>query len=134
MQDPQGAVAYATCALASLHNQKSQYAQGSQHSDAHPGRTEAETYYDNAFWELANSRTVNNKYSETDAIAALHLISYWLFLGGSGHWQVSLDIACEWLASTQIDDNPELTFQRFSPAAKFAAQATIVRIRFAGNI
>ena len=122
------AVTHASCALASLHNKSIRVARGLDHPDLDPQYSTASQFYNKAYYLLFNDRTVPVAYSELDAFAALQLVSYWLLSGGTGHWPMLLNVACEWLASTGITthENPRMAFLELNDVAKFTAKITMV--------
>lgn len=71
---------------------------------------------------------MNGHYTDTDAITAVYLIAFSTLSGGSTNWTTMLEVACDWLAQTGIheEQNPKLTLLSMSPAARFAAKATMV--------
>lgn len=75
-----------------------------------------------------NKKTMGGQYSHHDAVAAIYLVSFSILSGGSTNWTHMLEVACEWLSQTGIheDQNPKLTLMNMSPAARFAAKATMV--------
>ncbi len=75
-----------------------------------------------------NSKTMNGRYTETDAITAVYLIAFSTLSGGSTNWTTMLEVACDWLAQTGIheEQNPKLTLLSMSAAGRFAAKATMV--------
>ena len=124
VQEPHGAVTNAVCALASLHNTRAQ----SFGTGQEPALSKC--FYDEALFQLENRRHLHGQYSESDAIAALQLVSYSLFSGGVTSWQTALATACDWLAQTGIvnDDNPKLTMLNMSLAGRFAVKVTMVSL------
>jgi hypothetical protein len=125
VQEPQGAVTNAVCAIANLHYTRTRLSQGIPIAD--PEQT-ARGFYDDAFRQLMEKKRLHRQYSESDAIASLQLVNYSLFAGGSPDWQQPLAIACEWLAQTGITsiENPKLAMLSMSMAARFAVKATMV--------
>lgn len=90
-------------------------------------------FYNRALWLLMQGPQTNGtgQYSERDAVAAVQLIAYSLLGVGSTDWQIPLECACEWLSQTGLntEENPKLVLLNMSPAARFAAKATMVRIQ-----
>lgn len=105
-------------------------AQGLEAPDPNPDRSTAKYFYDQSFYQLANAKQLRGHYSENDAIAALHLISFSLISGGTTDWQGVLGIALEWLGQTGIvqDENPKLALLSMSFAARCAVKLTLVSI------
>lgn len=122
MREPQGPIAHAVCALASLHFARTNGLDAvAQHNAAKP-------FYEHAYFQLASAMQLNGQYSESDAVAAIHLVAYSLLSGGAAEWPPMLEIACEWLAQTQLltEENPKLVMMNMSPTGRFAAKATMV--------
>lgn len=128
MQEPRGAVTSAVCALASLHYTRTRVAQGLEAPDPNPEHSNATYFHDEAFFQLATSRQLRGNYSESDAIAALHLISFSQLSGGMSDWQPAFAVASEWLAQTGLanDESPKLTLRGMNPASQLAVKATVV--------
>src|ERR1700732_3722862 len=127
LEEPQGAVTNAMCALASLHNSRMQVA---QFSDPTPEQSLAEYFYNQAWTLLASSKQMLGHYTESDAIAALHLVSYSLLSRGLTDWRSMLEVACEWLSQTGItvDEDPKYAMSNMTSARQFALKATMVRL------
>lgn len=127
MQDPQGPVTNAVCALASLHYTQMRIAQGLEAPDPNLDRSNARYFQGESYFQLASAKQLRG-YNESDAIAALHLICYAQLSGGTTDWQPVLTIACDWLTQTGLpkDDNPKLTYRNMSPTAKLAVRATLL--------
>lgn len=110
--------------------------------DADPHQATASQFYDRAFWQLANASArcsslqqppVHGEslgYTEAEALAALHLVAYFLMQGGVGDWPAHLDVAREWLVQTGLpadnNEDPKQMLMRMSDAAQLAAKVTIV--------
>lgn len=127
LSEPQGAVTHAICALSSLHSARLRISRGLEVPNPHPERSIPKYFYDQAAMQLMTSKTMGGHYSEKDAIAALYLVGFSTLSGGSTNWLTMLDIACEWLSETGIQDeqNPKLTLRNMSDMSRFAAQATM---------
>ncbi|KAH9950003.1 fungal-specific transcription factor domain-containing protein, partial [Amylocystis lapponica] len=125
--EPRGAVATTICALSSLYSARSHIAQDLEPSETNPEQGMAKLFFDQALYQLINNKTLNGQYAETDAVAAVQLVSFSLLSGGWKDWTAVLEIACDWLAQTRIheEQNPKLTLLSMSPAARFAARATM---------
>jgi hypothetical protein len=97
--------------------------------DPNPNHSFTKFLYDQAFFQLINANHLNGAYTETDAIAALHLTSFSLLSDGWTNWVSTLQIAQDWLASTgiQTEDNPRLFVANMSNGSAYAAKATMVR-------
>ncbi|KAL1752404.1 fungal-specific transcription factor domain-containing protein [Schizophyllum commune] len=127
MQDPQSAVTHAVCALASLHYTQMRVAQGLEAPDANAVHTNTRFFQEECHFQLASAKQMRG-HNESDAIAALHLVSYAQMSGGAVDWQPLLVIACDWLQQTGLpkDENPKLQYRDMSPAAKLAVRATLL--------
>ena len=92
----------------------------------------ARQFYNRALYRLMHAPQTNGlgQYSDSDAVAAVQLIAYSMLGGGSTDWQPPFEIACEWLGQTGLynEENPKLTLLSMSPAGRFAAKATMVRV------
>lgn len=104
-------------------------AQGLEAPDPKPEHSNATYFHDEAFFQLATAKQLRGSYSEGDAIAALHLVSYSQLSGGVTNWQRVFAVACEWLVQTGLpeDENPKLKLHAMSSTAQLAAKATLVR-------
>lgn len=124
--DPRGPVANAIYALSSMYYTRMQLAQGFKTLE--PSPEQSEDFYDQARYQLMNNKTLNGLYSESDAIAAVQLISYSCLSGGQKDWVPQLDVGCDWLAQTRIheEQNPKLTLLAMNHASRFAAKAIMV--------
>ncbi|KAH7884373.1 fungal-specific transcription factor domain-containing protein [Phlebopus sp. FC_14] len=125
LQDPQGPVTNAICALASLHNMRVRAARGLEPMNHTLENSRAIMFYDTAHAQLYKNRQI--LLSEADAIAALHLLSFSLCSGGVTDWRTMLDIANEWMVQTGVTthENPKLAMMNMSPAARLALKATM---------
>lgn len=129
IRDPVGVVTNAICALAALHKSQMRVAEGLEDPSAENSLFSlSKQYYDQAWWQLLDSRRRHHRYMEQDATAAIHLVSYWLFCGGGGEWQAPLNVACDWLAESPLTTvaNPRLQWLQLNPSARFTAQMTMV--------
>jgi hypothetical protein len=125
LQDPQGPLTNAICALASLHNMRIRAARGLEPINNTLENSPAMTFYDTAHAQLYKTR--QGVLTEVDAIAALHLLSFSLFSGGMTDWRAMLDVANDWMVQTGITthENPKLAMMSMSPAARLALKATM---------
>ncbi len=89
-------------------------------------------FYDRALYMLVHAPQTNGtgQYSDSDAMAAVLLISYAVLGGGTMDWATPLEYACEWLGQTGIynEENPKLTLLNMSATARFAAKGIMVRL------
>ncbi|KAI0326960.1 hypothetical protein GY45DRAFT_1309636 [Cubamyces sp. BRFM 1775] len=129
--EPNGAVAYSLCALAALHHARVRMARGADPIAEDPDNENAPSrqFYDRALYRLMHAPQTNGtgQYSDSDAIAAIQLVSYAVLGGGTMDWTAPLDFACEWLGQTGIynEENPKLTLLGMSATGRFAAKATM---------
>jgi hypothetical protein len=129
VREPVGVVTNAICALAALHKSQMRVAEGLEDPNADNSLYSlSRQFYDQAWWQLLDSRQRHGRYTEQDATAAIHLVSYWLFCGGGGNWQSPLDVAGDWLAESPLINgtNPRLQWLQLSPSGRFTAQMTMV--------
>ncbi|KDQ57064.1 hypothetical protein JAAARDRAFT_207410 [Jaapia argillacea MUCL 33604] len=126
VQQPRGAVTNAICALASLHYTLSHASQDPDLAED-PDISMANQWYDQAYIQLATSKHFHGHYTESDAVAALHLVNYSLLGGGSIDWVPMLEVAKEWLSHTGLvqDENPTLRFLGMSYSEQFVARVTL---------
>jgi len=126
LQEPQGPVTNAVCALASLHCKRRRVAEGLEAPDAN--EDQSKLFYDEASFQIAAGKQVRGHYTESDAIAALHLISYSMLSGGVVDWRTVLAVGYEWLAQIRIaaDENPALTLLAFSVTGRCAIKTIMV--------
>lgn len=115
LQEPQGAITNAVCALASLHCKRRRIAEGLESPDPNPDLSPAKLFYDGAGFQIASTKQLLGHYTENEAIAALHLITYSLLSGGAVDWRVPLAVGYDWLTQTglPVDGNPILTMLTF---------------------
>lgn len=105
-------------------------AQGVDPLNANPDHSAAKYFHDEAYFQLVNSKQIRGHHVESDAIAALHLVSYSLFSGGVTDWQPVLVMACDWLTDTglAVSENPKLALSNMSATAKLAVKITLVGV------
>jgi hypothetical protein len=104
--------------------------QVAQFSDPKPEHAFAQYFYNESWTHLANSKQTLGHYTDSDAIAALLLVSYSLLSRGMADWRYMLEVACEWLSQTGItvDENPKYTMSNMTSSRQFALKATMVRL------
>ncbi|CDO71850.1 hypothetical protein BN946_scf184939.g74, partial [Trametes cinnabarina] len=131
--DHNGPVALSLCALAALHHARAKMARSPDIPAEDPDSEQAPSrqFYDRALYRLVHAPQTNGtgQYADSDAVAAIQLVSYSTLGGGTMDWTRPLEVACEWLAQTGIynEENPKLMLFGMSPAGRFAAKATMVR-------
>ncbi|KAJ7707437.1 fungal-specific transcription factor domain-containing protein [Mycena rosella] len=128
VQEPRGAVTNAVCALASLHYTRMRVSHGFEAPDPNPEHSTSKYFHDEAYFQLHNAKQVHGSYSESDAIAALHLVWYSQLSGGTTDWQPVFTVACDWVAQ-QTDlltsDNPKLALQSLPAAGQLIVKLTL---------
>ncbi|TFK27792.1 hypothetical protein FA15DRAFT_132708 [Coprinopsis marcescibilis] len=100
-QENRGAPAYAIYALADLHQTQMRISQGLEAPQSSQAST-ANYLYQEALFKLKSNRDNGNGWSESDAIAALHLVSYSHLSGGNADWQEPFEILCSWLLQSNL--------------------------------
>jgi hypothetical protein len=128
VEEPRGAVTNAVCALAALHYRRMRIAQGLEAPDPNPEHSMAKFFHDEAYYQLVNAKQLRGHYNESDAIAALHLVSFSLLSGGNTDWRTVLTVALDWLGQTGLagDENPRLAMFNMSFASRCALKKTMV--------
>lgn len=103
-------------------------AEGLEAPDLNPQHSTAKYFYDEAYFQLANAQQIRGHYTESDVIAALHLVYFSQLSGGSMDWMPVLSIALDWLAQIGIPDeeDPKLMLSTLSVAAQIAVKGTMV--------
>ncbi|KAG6373392.1 hypothetical protein JVT61DRAFT_6541 [Boletus reticuloceps] len=122
-QNPQGPLANAICALASLHDMRIRVARGLEPVNSTLENSPAIMFYDTAHAQLYKSR--EGALTEEDANAALHLLGFSLFSGGVTDWQPMLDIANDWMVQTGIPahENPKLAINEHEPSCTTSTES-----------
>jgi hypothetical protein len=82
-----------------------------------------------AFFKLENSKNTDGTWSDNDAIAALHLVSFSQLSGGSIDWEIPFNIMSQWLMQQNLvqlnAENPWMAFLALSPLAQLLVKATL---------
>ncbi|KAG6841433.1 hypothetical protein C0991_011103 [Blastosporella zonata] len=127
MQEPRGAVTNAVCALASLHLTRMRVAQGLEAPDPNPEHSNAAYFHDEAYFQLETAKAMNNMYTDSEAMAALHLVCYSQLSGGTAEWEQAFFVMCEWLSQTGLlsDENPAITLRTMSATAQLLVKSTL---------
>ncbi|KAJ7170903.1 fungal-specific transcription factor domain-containing protein [Mycena crocata] len=128
VQEPRGAVTNAVCALASLHYTRMRVAHGLEAPDPNPETSTAKYFHDEAYFQLHNAKQLRGSYSESDAIAALHLVWFSQLSGGATDWQPVFAVACDWVAQQTdllTNDNPKLALQNLPAAGQLIVKLTL---------
>ena len=128
MQEPEGAVTDAVCALASLHHLRMRVARGLDPPDANPEQSVPRYFHDAAYFQLVNAKQLRGRYNENDAMAALHLVSFSVLSGGMTDWRPVLAVALDWLGQTGLaaDENPRLAMLNMNFASQCALKLVLV--------
>ncbi|KAK7033348.1 Zn(2)-C6 fungal-type domain-containing protein [Favolaschia claudopus] len=128
VQEPRGAVTNAVCALASLHYTRMRVSHGLEPPETNPEHSTAKYFHDEAYFQLHNAKQVRGSYSESDAIAALHLVWFSQLSGGATDWQPVFAVACDWLAQ-QTDlitsDDPQRALANLSIEGQLIVKLTL---------
>jgi len=124
-EEPQGALTNAICSLASLYSTRVRVAQGLEAPESNHEQSAAKYFQGEAYMQLVNTKQMRQSYSESDVLAALHLVVFSQMSGTVMDWQESLTVAYDWLAETGLptNDNP-----RNSLSTMTAVQQLIVKI------
>ncbi|KAF5382023.1 hypothetical protein D9615_004431 [Tricholomella constricta] len=127
LQEPRGAVTNAVCALASLHYTRMRVAQGLEAPDPNPEHSNATYFHDEAYFQLETAKQLRGAYTESEAVAALHLVCYSQLSGGTTGWQPAFVVMCEWLTQTGLltDENAAITLHTMSTTAQLLVKATL---------
>ncbi|GJJ08388.1 hypothetical protein Clacol_002603 [Clathrus columnatus] len=128
VREPTGVVATSICALAALHQSLIRATEGLEDpSSEHSQNAISKQFHDRTWWLLQQSRQRLGRYTEQDATAAIHLVTYSLLSGGTTDWEVPLNVTSEWLSETPLNtfQNPRLQWLQQSPSARFTAQMTM---------
>ena len=128
MQEPRGAPSYAIYALADLHLTQMRISQGLEAPQSGQAST-AHYMYQEALFKLKANRDNGNGWGESDAIAALHLVSYSQLSGGSADWQEPFDILCAWLLQSNLSlagENARAILQSMSVASQLLVKLIMV--------
>jgi len=99
--EPRGACAFAISALADFHQTQMRIAQGLEAPQSNQN-SHTHYLYGEALSKLNANRDNGNGWSESDALAALHLVSFAHLSGGSADWQEPFDILCAWLMQSNL--------------------------------
>lgn len=103
-------------------------AQGLEAPDPHPEHSNAAYFHNEAFFQLDAAKQMRGSYSESDAVAALHLVSFTQLAGGTRDWQPAFHVVSEWLGQTGLpaSENPVVTLRAMNPTAQLVVKATLV--------
>ncbi|OAX42477.1 hypothetical protein K503DRAFT_346650 [Rhizopogon vinicolor AM-OR11-026] len=125
LQDPQGPVANAISALVALHCTRTRMVHGHRAPNSNLENSPEIRFYDSAHQQIYRNK--QTMLSESDANAAIQMLSFSLVSGGVTDWRPMLDIASEWLVRTGIttNDNPKLMMMNMNEASRLALKATM---------
>ena len=86
-----------------------------------------------AFFKLENNKNTDGTWSDNDAIAALHLVSFSQLSGASIDWEIPFNILSQWLMQQNLvqsnSGDPWMTFLALSPLAQILVKATLVSLK-----
>jgi hypothetical protein len=105
-------------------------AHGLEAPETNPEHSTAKYFHDEAYFQLHNAKQVRGSYSESDAIAALHLVWFSQLSGGATDWQPVFAVACDWVAQQTdllTNDNPKLALQSLPVTGQLIVKLTLVR-------
>ncbi|KAG8953152.1 hypothetical protein FRC04_003100 [Tulasnella sp. 424] len=125
IRDPLGPVTNAICSLSSLHDTRLRIAHGQLHPEDPHAHDIAQKLYHDTVIQLSKKA---GKFTAVEAIASLHLLSFWLFCGGGGDWASALGMAGDWLMGTELVKDgvdPIEVLEKWPPVQRFAAQAIL---------
>jgi len=75
-----------------------------------------------ALFKLESNKNTNGTWSDNDAIAALHLVSFSQLSGGGIDWEIPFNILSQWLLQQNLVqqnvENPWMAFLALSPLAQ----------------
>ncbi|TFK70315.1 hypothetical protein BDN72DRAFT_839168 [Pluteus cervinus] len=103
-------------------------AQGLELPGLETERSQAAYFHDEAVFQLTTAKQHHGSYNESDAIAALHLVSYSQMSGCKDDWQRIYAVACEWVAQTGLfleDSNPRRIFDGLSSTGQLIVKITL---------
>ena len=129
VREPVGVVTHTICTLAALHKSQMRVMEGLEDRQAENSLYGVlRRFYNQTWWQLLDSRQWHRGYTEQDATAAIHLVSYWLFCGGGREWPLPLEVVCSWLGNSLLNTAPNVRLQwlQLSASTRFTAQMTMV--------
>ncbi|KAK2463418.1 hypothetical protein APHAL10511_004504 [Amanita phalloides] len=126
-QNPKGAVTNAVCALSSLHLVQAGILRGLDSPESSMEQSKATYFREEAYFQINSSRQLHGTYTESDAIAALHLVSFSQLSGGQVPWQDAFAVLCDWLIQTTLPsaENPCVVYNNMSTMSQYIVKATI---------
>ncbi|KAH7913770.1 fungal-specific transcription factor domain-containing protein [Hygrophoropsis aurantiaca] len=124
LDDPQGPVANSICALASLHYTRSPAALGAEIANTSLDNSQTMLFHNSTVAELSRRQ---GHISDSDAIAALHLLTFSILSGGVTDWRLMNNMASIWLSQTGItaNENPKLAMMSMSSIGRLALKKTM---------
>lgn len=127
-QNPKGAVTNAVCALSSLHLAQTKILQGLDSPESSMEQSKATYFRDEAYFQISSSRQLHGSYTEGDAVAALHLVSFSQLSRGQFPWQDAFAVLCDWLIQTTLPsaENPCMVYNNMSSFSQYIVKAAIV--------
>ncbi|KAF8638347.1 hypothetical protein AX17_002366 [Amanita inopinata Kibby_2008] len=126
-QDPKGAVTNAVCALSSLHSAQLRISQGLELPESNRGHTKATYFRDEAYFQINSSRQLHGSYTDSDAIAALHLISFSQLSGGQSPWLDAFSVLSDWIIQTTLPsaEDPRIVYDNMRAIEQFIVKSTL---------
>ncbi|PFH52943.1 hypothetical protein AMATHDRAFT_55813 [Amanita thiersii Skay4041] len=126
-QEPKGAVTNAVCALSSLHFVQMRISQGLEMQNPSREQTKATYFRDEAFFQISSSRQLHGRYTDSDAIAALHLVTFSQLSGGQYPWHDAFSILNDWLVQAALPSatNPRLIYENMSNVGQYAVKVIL---------
>jgi len=133
-QNPKGAVTNAVCALSSLHLAQTKILQGLDSPESSMEQSKATYFRDEAYFQISSSRQLHGSYTEGDAVAALHLVSFSQLSRGQFPWQDAFAVLCDWLIQTTLPsaENPCMVYNNMSSFSQYIVKAAISLDIYAG--
>lgn len=114
-------------AISALHDIRMRHAEGLEGGHLRNINSH-EILYGKVKEQLQQAISAGARLTEAEGIAALHIVSWWLFEGGHGDWAGALRIAGDWYEQESRffgADTPLESFLKMSPEKQFAAKTTM---------
>lgn len=118
----------AVCALADLHMKQLRVSQGLDLPSQSTDHSSTSYLRMEALQRLEINRNAQHGWSDTDALAALHLISLSQMSGGNSDWETPFSILCQWFLQTNLHlaENPWVAYRSLTPTGQLNVKATLV--------
>ncbi|KIY43974.1 hypothetical protein FISHEDRAFT_51905, partial [Fistulina hepatica ATCC 64428] len=126
VQEPQGAVVHAVTSVAAIHYSHTRMVTGMIGLDDKANY--AKWCHEQSHFLIASSRQQNGEYTEWDALAALHLITFAQISGLHKDWKTALDVAAGWLEQTRLSRNedPVKAYLLMGATARFLVRCILI--------